>query len=143
MGIYNTTHIKFKSLNYQFATNILKTATNLKLKNKTCKFCNQSDEDINHILFLCPALKTVRDEYIILANTLRNDQQEPDIDFSEDFIINMKNVKGPLEYDMISIFKQVIWNSTTKNRYENKNITPGCIIQQMYSNLDFFLSHIY
>ena len=62
--VYDTPHIKFKSLNYQIATEILKIASYLKLPDKMCKLCGQANEDINPIFFVCSTLKPVRNEFI-------------------------------------------------------------------------------
>ena len=143
LQVLNTKHIKFKSLNYQIATKILKTASYLNLPDKTCKLCQAEEEDIRHIFFTCSFLKPVRKEFCDLLNDWRRDIEGPQFNYTSDTIINMKDIKQGLEYNMISIFKQSIWNSITKHRYEHLPITPYIIIQHMYRTLDFFLTYIY
>ena len=141
--IFNTKNIKFKSLNYQIATGILKTALNLNLPNKTCVLCNTMDEDIDHIYFNCTFLKPVYDELIALTNTLRRDLGDQAMTYTRAYIINMEGLTGDLEYDMVSIFKQVIWNNVTKKRYEGSQVDSNQIIHAIYLNLDFYLTYIH
>ena len=69
----------------------------------------------------------------------RNDQQG----ICWDYIINMKNMKIKPEYEMISVYKNIIWQTVTKARWENVLFTKPKIEQLFLQDIDFYLTHIY
>ena len=66
----------------------------------------------------------------------RNDQQA----VCWDYIINMKNIKIKPDYEIISVYKNIIWQTVTKARCfvnEDKNLTT------FLQDIEFYLTYIY
>lgn len=139
-GIYRTKNMKFKSLNFQIATGILKTPVKLNLPLKGCIFCKTTNETTHHLFLDCKKVKLLQEEVrrILIENFGKKANM-----FQENHIIKMENVNNDLEYDIITIYKKAIWTSATKNRYENICITEEQMIRYFYCILDFYMQYIH
>ena len=116
IDIYSGKYSKFISLNFQIATDILKTATKLNLNNRACIFCKERGETIYHLFFECKKLKEIRKEMIKITHIIRLDNQK----MTWNYVVNMKNMIYKIEYASISIYKMVIWNKATSIRWGNE-----------------------
>ena len=138
-GIYNGTSMKNVSLNFKIATNILKTAIKLNIQNRSCIYCKERVETIYHIFFECKTLEYLRKDAIKIIRTLRKDQQK----LTWNYLVNMKEIKHKMEYEIISIYKKIIWNSSTKIRWGGERINITKLRVEMQKEIDFFARNIH
>jgi len=81
----------------------------------------------------------LRKDVIKTLRTLRMDQQK----LTWNYIINMKDLKHKLEYDIISIYKQLVWNNLTKIRWEGETINPAKYRIELQKEVDFYIRNIH
>ena len=82
------------------------------MQNRSCIYCREWIETIYHIFFECKPFVLLRKDLTKTLRTLGMDKQK----LTWNYIINMKDLKHKLEYDIISIYKQIVWNNLTKVR---------------------------
>ena len=138
IGIYDGKSTKHISLNFKAATGILKTAIRMNLQNRSCIYCRERIETIYHIFLECGKLSDLRDDVKKMVRNLREDQQN----LSWDYIINMNNYKHSMEYTVISIYKQIVWNNSTKIRWDGDILNQRKYRVELEKEVDFFIRHI-
>ena len=138
-NIYIGKYSKHISLNFKIATEILKTATYMDLANRKCILCNIKNETIYHIFFECEKLEPLRKEMISAIRIIREDNQ----DLTWNYIIYMKEMKTKIEYEMISIYKTLIWNNITDNRWGGEIFNINTINRVFHRDIDFTLRYIH
>ena len=138
-NIYKGISTKLISLNYRIATNILKTAINRNDRDRSCSFCKSRSETIYHLFLECNLLGEMRDDLLRYANSIR--EREESINWN--YIINMKNMENKIEYEIISIYKKVIWQFACNIRFNNENLEINKMRRQYEIDLSFYLTYIY
>ena len=138
-NIYQGKDSKLKSLNFRIATNTLKTAVNRDDTNRACVFCKNRHETTYHLFLECEVLKFMREELIEYANTVR--EVEENINWN--YIINMKNLECEIEYEIISLYKKIIWLQAVNMRFDNAQFNKEAMKSKYACDLQFYVKYIY
>ena len=138
-NIYTGKNTKLISLNYRIATDTLKTAVNRQDRNRACIFCRERNETVSHLFFDCPKLKPIRQDLLNYTEICRTNK--PKIDWN--YLIYMKNLKTEFEYEIISLYKKVIWSHACEVRFNNITFQIEKIRANYEKDIQFYLQYIY
>ena len=139
IAIYYGTNTKLVSLNFKIAVNILKTAVIRDDPNRACSLCHSRNETIYHIFLECEKLRLLR-TYLIRYIQLACGKVKT---LNWNLLINMKDLDNKIEYDIISVYKKVIWSEITKVCFDNKQFSVLGLCNTFLTEVFFYIRYIY
>lgn len=116
------------SINYLVLYNLLP------ITNENCPLCKEHRESTNHLLFECNKTHKIRQKLATYLSAAGNAPQTK-INIKE-----MNDLQNLIEIQIISIYKQTIWNF--RNLAYHKLIDPNAIERKFTTDLNFYLKHI-